>query len=127
METSVEEDALRHMRTDRGRELLPVGRWALWCSLASLLPLAIMGGLYLSNFCLAGCPPAPRSLRRLITVSGFGFLAGVLVAVILSVWALVAHRQTGRAGTALLILVLLSPFVLLSLNLVKIFGPTVSW
>jgi hypothetical protein len=114
METRVEEE--RHL-SDRGRELLPVGRWALWCSLASLLPLAVMVGIYAEHFCLANCPSVSRTHVRLISISASGLVAMALVTMILSIWSLVAHRQTGRAGAALLVLALISPFVYFALKL----------
>jgi hypothetical protein len=83
-----------------------IGHWALGCSLTSWILLAIAVWMFVQTLCFGRCPPVPLIHAVLITVSVPGFLVASIATVVLSIRALILHRQGRWAVAALMVMFL---------------------
>ena len=93
----------------RGR---PLGALALWCSCATLLLLAATFLSFFLGFCIGtSCYDVPPIYGYLAMITSVGFLITLIATLIMSLRALVSHRQSLQAVLALVVTVI--PVVLL--------------
>jgi hypothetical protein len=84
----------------------------LWCSAATLLLLAVTFLSFFLGFCIGtSCYDVSPIYGYLVVISGAGFLVGLIATVVMSLRALVSHRQPLQAVLALGVTVI--PVVLL--------------
>ena len=83
-----------------------IGHRALGCSLASWFLLGIAVWMFIASFCIGRCPSIPPIYGLLLMGSALGLLAANLATLVLSIRALVLHRQPRWAVAALIVMFL---------------------
>ena len=79
------------------------GQWAFGCSLVSVILFGVAIWMIVESFCFRDCPAVPRIYRDMLWVAGIGFPAGIVATGVLSIRALVLHRQRPWAMSALIV------------------------
>jgi len=82
------------------------GQWAFGCSLISVILFGVAIWMIVESFCFGDCPAVPRIYRDMLWVTGVGFPAGIVATGVLSIRALVLHRQRPWAVSALIVMFL---------------------